>query len=120
VRELARKVLTRQGYRVLTAASGDEALRMADDYSGSIDILLTDVVMPGISGPEVAQRLRQSRPETRVLYMSGYAGDALGAHGLGDGQAAFIEKPFTPAALAAKVREVHGRTARVPVGREEG
>ncbi len=121
VRELARKVLTRQGYRVLAAASGDEALRMADQYAGPIDLLLTDVVMPGLSGPDLAERLLERRPDTRVLYMSGYAGDALDALGLQDKRAAFIEKPFTPAALAAKVREVHGKAPpRVPIGPAEG
>jgi two-component system, cell cycle sensor histidine kinase and response regulator CckA len=114
VRELARKVLTRQGYRVLAASSGSEALDIAREYSGSIDVLLTDVVMPGMSGPDLARRLQQVRPRMSVLYMSGYAADTLGAPGIADHGAALLEKPFTPAALAHKVREVLGR-ARSPL-----
>ena len=110
VRELARKVLTRQGYRVLAASSGSEAIDIAREYSGSIDVLLTDVVMPGLSGPDLARRLQRVRPRMAVLYMSGYAADTLGARGIEDHGAALLEKPFTPAALAQKVREVLGRT----------
>jgi two-component system cell cycle sensor histidine kinase/response regulator CckA len=79
---------------------------MANEYAGPIDVVLTDIVMPGMSGADVADRFQQLRAGIRVLFMSGYAGDILNAHGQQHQGAASIEKPFTPAALAAKVREV--------------
>jgi two-component system cell cycle sensor histidine kinase/response regulator CckA len=106
VRLLARKVLARQGYRVLTAQSGAEALALAHGHEGAIDILVTDVVMPGMSGPELARYLHETHPDTAVVYMSGYAGDVLGRQGLDPEAAPFLEKPFTPGALSRKVREV--------------
>ena len=99
IRELARKILTRRGYRVLDAASGAEALDICREYGDAIDVLLTDVVMPGIHGPELAERVREMRPGIAVLFMSGYPGEAAAAHGLRQ-EEAFIEKPFTPTALA--------------------
>ena len=115
VRELARKVLTRQGYRVLTAPSGDEALALARQFDGTIDVLVTDIVMPGMSGPELARQLQAVRPEIATVYMSGYTGDTLAALGLEREAAAFLQKPFTPAALAQKVRDVVSRSARPPL-----
>jgi PAS domain S-box-containing protein len=109
VRDLARKVLTRQGYRVLTASSGDEAIQVAKQFDGRIDILVSDIVMPGVSGPGLARKLQESRPDIATLYMSGYTGDALDTLGLDRDGAAFIQKPFTPAALAQKVRDVIAR-----------
>jgi two-component system cell cycle sensor histidine kinase/response regulator CckA len=109
VRDLARKVLTRQGYRVLTASSGDEAMQVAKEFDGTIDVLVSDVVMPGISGPDLARQLQQLRPDIATVYMSGYTGDTLEGLGLDRDGAAFIQKPFTPAALAQKVREVLSR-----------
>jgi two-component system, cell cycle sensor histidine kinase and response regulator CckA len=106
VRELARKVLTRQGYRVLTAPSGDEALALAKQFDGTIDLLVTDIIMPGMSGPELARQLHASRPDMSTVYMSGYTGDTLEGLGLGRDGSAFLQKPFTPAALAQKVRDV--------------
>jgi PAS domain S-box-containing protein len=115
VRELARKVLTRQGYRVLTAPSGDEALALAQQFDGTIDVLVTDIVMPGMSGPELARQLQAARPEIATVYMSGYTGDTLSALGLEREAAAFLQKPFTPAALAQKVRDVVSRSAKRPL-----
>jgi two-component system cell cycle sensor histidine kinase/response regulator CckA len=114
VRELARKVLTRQGYRVLTASSGDEAVALVRAFEGTIDVLVSDIVMPGASGPELARQLQEMRPGLSTIFMSGYTGDALEALGLERNGAVFLQKPFTPAALAQKVREVLSRGAARP------
>ena len=111
VRDLARKVLTRQGYRVLTASSGDEAVQVARQFDGTIDVLVSDIVMPGISGPDLARQLQELRPELATVFMSGYTGDTLESLGLDRHGAEFIQKPFTPAALAQKVHEVLVRRA---------
>jgi two-component system, cell cycle sensor histidine kinase and response regulator CckA len=103
VRTLAEKVLRRQGYHVLSAADGEAALRLVDAHPDAIDLLLTDVVMPGLSGPAVAERLLALRPHTPVVFMSGYAGDTILHHGLADTGHAFIEKPFTVDGLARAV-----------------
>src|SRR5213592_1044324 len=106
VRLLARKVLERAGYRVLVAAGGAEALDLAERYAGTIHLLLTDVVMPGMNGRELIRRLAPLRPDLRVLYMSGYADEAVAQHGVLDPGTAFLQKPFTPGGLADKVRGV--------------
>ena len=107
VRALIARSLTGAGYTVLEAASGNEALAVARAHAGEIDLLLTDVVMPGISGPVLAEQLTLSRPTLRVLLMSGYSDDAVGRHGVhAAGTAAFIQKPFSMEALAGRLREV--------------
>lgn len=107
VRRLARDVLEAAGYTVHEAPGGEQALDLSERLKDrEIHLLLTDVVMGGISGRELAERLKLKRPETRVLFMSGYTEDAIIRHGVYTAQAAFIGKPFSPAALAAKVREV--------------
>jgi len=106
VRVLARKVLEQAGYRVLVAEGGAQALELARGHNGVIDLLVTDVVMPEMSGREVMRRLLQERPAVRVLYMSGYSDEAVAQHGVLDVGTSFIAKPFTPTTLAAKVREV--------------
>jgi len=106
VRGLARQILQQAGYNVLDAGSGDEALRMCREHSDPIHLLLTDVVMPETSGKEIAQSLTSLRPATCVLFMSGYTDDAIVHHGVLDSNVEFIQKPFTPVALARKVREV--------------
>jgi signal transduction histidine kinase/DNA-binding response OmpR family regulator len=106
VRGLARQILQQAGYNVLDAGSGDEALRMCREHSDPIHLLLTDVVMPETSGKEIAQSLTSLRPGTCVLFMSGYTDDAIVHHGVLDSNVEFIQKPFTPVALARKVREV--------------
>ena len=106
VRTLARKVLELARYRVLVAASGAEALALAERHEGPIHLLLTDVVMPEMNGRELAHRLASLRPDARVLYMSGYADEAIAQHGVLDPGTAFLQKPFTPDGLARKVREV--------------
>jgi PAS domain S-box-containing protein len=106
VRSLARQVLEGCGYRVLEAADGDEALRVAAGYRQPIALLVTDVVMPRLGGRETAEHLRASHPETRVLFLSGYTDDAVVRHGVLEAEVQFLQKPFTPAALAQKVRKV--------------
>jgi PAS domain S-box-containing protein len=115
VRRLARDVLEAAGYTVHEAPGGEQALELADRLKDrDIHLLLTDVVMGGISGRELSERLKVKRPATRVLFMSGYTEDAIIRHGVYTAQAAFIGKPFSPAALAAKVREVLDAVAARP------
>ena len=109
VRGLTRKILMQAGYNVLDARSGNEAIRLCATHAGSIDLLLTDVVMPEISGKEVADRLLELRPSIRVLFMSGYTDEAIVQHGVLDANVKFIQKPFTWIALTRKVREVLNR-----------
>ena len=106
VRKLALVTLERFGYTVLTAISGEDALRVARDHRGVPDLLLTDVVIPDFSGPELAERIRVLYPEVRVLFMSGYTDDAVIRLGLLHGTVSFIQKPFGQIDLARKVREV--------------
>ncbi len=106
LRPLTKGLLTKLGYTVLDAKSAEQALAVAGARQGPIHLLVADVVMPGASGRELARRLAQSRPETRVLYVSGYTDDAIVHHGMLDPGLKFLQKPFTPAALARKVREV--------------
>ena len=106
LRKLARQTLTMYGYQVLDAANGESAVSLCKDHQGPIDLVLTDVIMPGMSGREVADRLLDLRPETRVLFMSGYADDAIVHQGVLDEAANFIQKPFGPDSLARMVREV--------------
>jgi PAS domain S-box-containing protein len=106
VRGLARDILHGQGYTVLEAANGDEALRIGRRHRGPIHLLVTDVVMPQMGGRELATRLTTVRRETKVLYMSGYTDDAVLRQDAAATATAFLEKPFTAESLAAKVREV--------------
>jgi signal transduction histidine kinase len=106
VRVLIRKVLEQAGYTVLLAASGEEALHLAERYDGPIHLLVSDVVMPGMNGRELMRRLVGRRPAVKVLYLSGYSDEAVERHGVLDPGTAFMQKPFTPAALARRVREV--------------
>jgi two-component system, cell cycle sensor histidine kinase and response regulator CckA len=105
VRSLTEEILTRQGYRVFSAANGAEALRVCREHPGAIDLLVTDIVMAGMSGPELAAKIESTRPHTAVLYISGYAGDSVLGTSSEEG-VAFLQKPFTPAALARKVRDL--------------
>jgi len=106
VRNLTRRVLEGQGYTVLTGADGQEALRLAEGHTGPIHLLLTDVVMPSMSGRQLAERVVSGRREMKVLYLSGYTDDAIVQHGVLEPGIAFLQKPFTPQGLARKVREV--------------
>jgi PAS domain S-box-containing protein len=109
VRGLARKILEQSGYSVLDARNGADAIRISGEHSDPIHLLLTDVVMPELSGKEIAERLTLQRPGTRVLFMSGYTDQAIVHHGVVDADVEFIQKPFTPGALARKVRAVLDR-----------
>ena len=109
VRALAREVLERQGYTVLEASDGLQALRHLETGADRIDLVLTDVVMPRMSGRELVDRVRAIRAEMRVLYMSGYTEDAIVRHGVRDSSTVLLGKPFAPADLLAKVREVLDR-----------
>jgi two-component system, cell cycle sensor histidine kinase and response regulator CckA len=110
IKTLVQMALERYGYVVLTAESGSEALRLAAAHEGPIDLLITDVVMPDLRGPELARRLIEHRPTLATLFMSGYTDDTLG-----DDTSSFrvpvdfIQKPFSPSALAARVREMLDR-----------
>jgi two-component system cell cycle sensor histidine kinase/response regulator CckA len=106
VRQLVARVLRDLGYEVFETSSGDEALSLSDSLDREIDLLVTDVVMPGMSGSELAEILSTKRPTTRVLFMSGYTDEAIVHHGVLDGVAEFIGKPFTPRELAHKIRGV--------------
>ena len=106
VRKVSREVLERHGYSVLDAPNGKAALEVAVWHSAPIQLLLTDVIMPEMSGRELADRLTGLRPDVRVLYFSGYTDDAIVRHGVLEEGIAYLEKPFTPDQLARKVREV--------------
>jgi two-component system, cell cycle sensor histidine kinase and response regulator CckA len=106
VRELSCLILRDQGYTVLSAQNGREALAVAQEYSGHIHLVITDVVMPGMSGREFVMQLEASRPGTKALYVSGYADNAIVHHGMLDANLAFLQKPFAAESLARKVREV--------------
>jgi PAS domain S-box-containing protein len=110
VRTIARIALTMQGFTVLEAESGTEAIRLAEDHSGPIHLLITDVVMPEIGGRQLAEAVRKCRSDVKVLYMSGYTDDAVVHHGV-ETTDAFVQKPFTPLGLARKVRAVLDGTA---------
>jgi len=110
IRNLVLKVLKGNGYTVLAAANGDEAERVAGQHRGRIHLLMTDVVLPGLSGPEVARRLVTTRTDTRVLYLSGYTNDAVLRRGVLEAGVAFLQKPFTPGVLGRKIREVLDQT----------
>jgi two-component system cell cycle sensor histidine kinase/response regulator CckA len=106
VRTLARHVLQGCGYTLLDACNGAEAVRIAEKQEGPIHLLVTDVVLPGLGGREVAERLAGTRPDLKVLFLSGYTDDVVVRHGILEARVAFLQKPFGPASLAAKVREV--------------
>jgi CheY-like chemotaxis protein len=106
VRSLACTILSKSGYQVLEARDGEEALLLCERFPGPIHLVLTDVIMPKIAGPELAERLSRLRPQSRVLFMSGYTDDTVVHHGLLKSGLAFLQKPLTPDSLTRKVREV--------------
>jgi two-component system, cell cycle sensor histidine kinase and response regulator CckA len=117
VRTIAMSILQRQGYRVIAAQHAGEALLLSERHSEPIDLLLTDVVMPQMSGPELARRLTAKRPEMRVLCMSGYTDDRVVRHGALESGLAFLQKPITPESLASKVRDVLDGSSLTPPSR---
>src|SRR5437588_10219528 len=106
VRNLACEILQTYGYSVLTAANGSEGLRIGLEFEGPIDLVITDVIMPLMNGRELAERLREIRPHIGVIFMSGFTDDAIVHHGVLDESMFFIQKPFSPDALAAMARQV--------------
>jgi signal transduction histidine kinase/ActR/RegA family two-component response regulator len=114
VRVLCTEILEKCGYQVVAAANGEEGLRLCMEFEGRIDLMITDVVMPHMSGRELAENLARLRPETQVLYMSGFTDDAIVRHGVLDEGVFFIQKPFSPDALAVKARQVLDHAVGAP------
>jgi len=114
VRVVAGSILRSCGYQVIEARSATDALLLSERHAGPIELLLTDVIMPELSGPELAKRLARARPEMRVLFMSGYTDGSIASHGVVDDGTPFLAKPITVSSLAAKVREVLDAPAPTP------
>ena len=106
VRSFLREVLKEYGYRVIEASGGEEAIAFAGRYEGHIHLLLTDIVLTGMNGRIVSEQLQASRPDLKILFMSGYPADVISQRGVLDPGAAFLKKPFDPDDLAAKVRQL--------------
>jgi CheY-like chemotaxis protein len=109
VRAPVRRILAAHGYRVLEAENGAAALRIAEGHKGAIDVLLTDVVMPGMNGGELAQRMRRLRTGIRVVFMSGYSSEAVATHGVLSPGSAFLQKPFSVEELVDRLRDALDR-----------
>ena len=111
VRDLMRRVLERAGFTVMLAASGEDALACVFAHDGPVGLVIADIVMPRMSGGELIERLRVLRPETKALYMSGYASETIALHGLAEPGVPVLEKPFTPDTVLDLVRSVLGPPA---------
>jgi DNA-binding response OmpR family regulator len=111
LRKAVTALLEMNGYRVLEAPNGNEALEVSRHYSGSIDLLVTDVIMPEMSGRVLAELLSGERPGLKVLFMSGYTDEVIHRHGQLDANSAFVSKPVTMHALLLKIRELIGKVA---------
>jgi CheY-like chemotaxis protein len=109
VRDLTVRILRRLGYGVLVASGGDEAIAIAQSYAGKISLLLTDVVMPNMSGRQVADNLLKLRPGLKILYLSGYTDSTVVHHGVLENSLDFLPKPFSREVLARKIREILSR-----------
>jgi CheY-like chemotaxis protein len=117
LRALAERILRGYGYTVIVASTGQRALTLVEAFTGSIDLVTTDVVMPEMSGTILVEKLISILPEIRVLFMSGYTDDEVVRRGIRDRRAGFLQKPFTPDHLAFKVREVLDRDRGAPLTR---
>jgi CheY-like chemotaxis protein len=106
MREVTRRILSRGGYQVITAANGREAIQVATSHDGGIDVLVTDIVMPQMLGQEAAERIRALQPGVKVLFMSGYTRGVLDSKGMAAGDVNLIEKPFTEESLLTRLRQV--------------
>jgi DNA-binding NtrC family response regulator len=106
VREASRQFLTQSGYNVLEATDGEDGLRASREHHGRIHLMVTDVVMPRLGGPRLAERLLEERPDMKVLFVSGYAEKTVLRHGKIDVATQFLQKPFSLKTLARKIREV--------------
>ena len=106
VRTLSRIILEKEGYTIIEAKHGREALLLCEQYPGKIDLLLTDVVMPYVGGPELAEQISLLRPGIKVVYVSGYTDKAITQAGLLTEGVAFLEKPFTPQTLLRRLRQI--------------
>jgi two-component system, cell cycle sensor histidine kinase and response regulator CckA len=106
IRHLLQVALRRNGYTVLAAESGREALQLVRNHAGPLHLMITDVMMPDMDGPELVRQLSTIRPDTRTLFMSGYMDDTLGERGILSTNANFIQKPFSPGTIAQRVREI--------------
>lgn len=116
VRGLICEVLRREGYRVVACGDAAEGIEASERYGQAIDLLLTDVVMPGMNGPEMASRIQQSLPQLRVVFMSGYSERALAQNVEGDASFEYLQKPFTLKSLTQKMAKVLGRTEEAQAG----
>jgi len=106
LRKLACKILEQQGYSILEAKNGIEALKVSEENGDQIHLMIADVLMPGMGGREIEERLRPLRPEMKVIYMSGYTDNAIVHHGVLNPEIEFLQKPISSEALKRKVREV--------------
>jgi len=109
VRNLVKKILMTTGYQVLEAQNSESALEVSKGYKGTIHLMLTDVILPGINGLELAKMLEPQRPDMKVLYMTGYTDDSIAHYGVPESGIDLLDKPFSPEALSGKVREVLDR-----------
>jgi CheY-like chemotaxis protein len=116
LRIAARRMLQRAGFTVLQASDGADAMRVMSEHTGPVHALVTDVVMPGVGGPELARRLREVRPDLPTLFISGYTEEGVRTQGVLQPDAAYLEKPFSPEDLIRKVREVLAKPVKPPNG----
>jgi CheY-like chemotaxis protein len=117
VRGFATTMLGAEGYVVITASSGAEAIGLANRHAGAIDLIVTDVMMPGMNGRELTDRLKITRPGMKVLFISGYTADVIIRRGVNDDAVGFLAKPFSKATLAAKVRKILAGESGAPAGK---